>query len=570
MPRPKRSRVASSQAATTRQAQTSAALEADRPPLATKSNMPNSSAPAGTSSDGVEINDGENLRGRKKRATAGDPLGQNNTAPGQTRNLRGDAMSRLDTSVALASDDASDRASPPVERGRRQSSLAARRTRRATDASGLELDDDLFAALDDELDDGEDNDDTEARTGHYSTDTSSFNVALFKRRPRQSSVARDVSIRPSSRGGAATPLSSTFSFSTFRRRAREPSILGATQKERSYRRAASSQASEASVDGEALAPDAAGTPLTTYRQGSKTPSGLDSSREPSPVALARKRKSEGEHVGEKRRSIENDEVRPSIESESSPLSSARECATPERTAAADEEDPDLAPPLSSGSSDGSPILWPSLDNLAQRANPPRRAALARARRTPDLEDDDMSDMSSPPSLTHSPTGAASRTRSRQRPAVVNVSPRWSTKDLASLLPKRRRRARSENPFDLRGSDDEVDTRGLDNDEDELTYIDTGAVRKRVARGRAVAPSGPTRRTYGRFAQEDEEDEEDEVDEGAQTDREGGAQNRTATPKRISEPSEELIKAAAKFKEVDKWDLSFEEVAEDPSPVKDAR
>ncbi len=563
MPRPKRSRVASSRAAAL--PSSSSAAVSDRPPLATKPNAPNVNIPAGPPSDIYDISDREKARKKKKNAVEPVTRTQNYAAVLDTSRHRRDvAMSRLDNLTSTTSNDTSDVHSPPVEAGRRASSVpahVAQPTRRVTDASGLELDDDLFAALDDSIG-TQDDDDTQARTGQSSTDTSSFNIALFKRRPRASSVARDASIRPSSRGGATTPLSSTFSFGLFKRRARAPSILGTAQKERSFRRAPSSQVSQTSGDEaeEDSIPDAAGTPLGASQRLSSQP--VETSREPSPAAFARKRKSQEAHGSAKRRSIEGEEIHQSIEVDSSsPLSSVEAgVPTPERPATPDMDDPVMAPPLSSGSSDGSPVVWPSLDALGHRVYPPRRAP-SRARNTPGL-DADASDVSSPPSLTHSPNYRASPAKTRRK--AREPSPKWTTKDLASLLPRRRVRARSNDPFGL-GSDDEADSAAHDRGEDELSYMETRRIRKRAPRGKISPSEKSRRRTYGRSADQDEEDDagDDEPEEGQDEESSENAEERMSS-------SEELSKAAQKFKEVDRWEMAFEEVTESSSPAPDAR
>ncbi|KAH8889543.1 hypothetical protein GQ53DRAFT_748249 [Thozetella sp. PMI_491] len=565
MPRPKHSRATASR----RNAPppSTSATEAGRPPLATKPNAPNVNISTALSSDMHEIS-GKEKEVKRKRPSEAATAGQGYAAAlDASRHRRDNAMSRLENLTSTTSDDTSDIHTQPIRSSRRVSSATvqssrASRSRRATGASGLELDDDLFAALDDSIDANQDDEDsTQARSGHYSTDTSSLNASLFKRRPRASSVARDTSIRPSSRG-AATPLSSTFSFGLFRRRAREPSILGTAQKERSYRRAGSSQVSQASGDEaeDDFVPDAAGTPGDApQRSVSGQP---ESSREPSPVAMMRKRKSQEAHGSSKRRSVENDEIRQSIEAVSSPASSVQPSAAVDRPVTPDPDDPDMAPPLSSGSSEGSPVAWPSLDALTHRVYIARRAP-SRARKTPDLADD-VSDMSSPPSLTHSPNYRAPP-KTRQKPRAP--SPKWTTKDLASLLPRRRIRARSQDPFAL-ASDDEGDEsdEGLGNDEDELSYMDARPARKRSQRAKARPSAKSGKRTYGREAEEETEGEDGNDDAAGSGDEEAADDGLERV-----QSSDELAKAAQKFKEVDQWEMSFEEVTEESSsPVKDAR
>ncbi|KAK4155195.1 hypothetical protein C8A00DRAFT_13769 [Chaetomidium leptoderma] len=557
---------------------------------------------------------------RRTRASQHRDLGSEQAkALEDSRRRRDDAMNRLDDLSSTSRPDHTD--SPDIEHSRRES--AADIQPRLTDASGLDLDDDFFGNLDDSLDD------TESvvegtQTGYRSTDTSSFNVAMFKRRPRQSSVAGrdDAPIRPSSRGQNTPSISTTLNFGNFRRRAREPSILGTARKPRTQRSLSrASQASRnASVlgDGDDSGPDGESTPLNTTRRQTRASLAASGSREGSPALPSRKRKSLESHKDgrEKRPAVETEveegeadeaeEIHQSIEIEVERTPSPARGRARDRdhfSTPAQEDDPDMAPPLSSSSESNSPVAWPSLDTLAHRTY--TRRAPTRAQKTPELDDECSSTVSSPPSLTHSPNYNAPTkivpTKAKAPPPQKKVT----TADLTSLLPRRRHHkaaSRSNNndsndPFDLDGSDDEAG-----NDEEERPRA---AARKRKGqqqqqqqqplsksttsnrrKGKAAEAAGGTgggnkkrtTRTYGSMHEDKEIDEvgdeivvasgaEEEEEEQEQGEEFPVAETSQMMTERIGE---ELHKAVKKFKEVDKWELSFEEVAESSSPGPDAR
>jgi hypothetical protein len=328
---------------------------------------------------------------------------------------------------------------------------------------------------------------------------------------------------------------------------------------------------------------------------------------------SRKRKSLESHDDgrEKRPAVEpetaepDDEIHQSIEVDMEPELSPRRGRTRERerfSTPAQEDDPDMAPPMSSSASESdSPVAWPSLDTLAHRTyarRPPPNKAPAK---TPELGDS-ASDISSPPSLTHSPNYApAAKTVPKKK--TPPPEKKVTTADLTSLLPRRRRKASSLNsesndPFDLDASeDDRYDISAPGNDEDEFSYAESRAARRRNGRQPAsktgangkkqVADTGASNkkkrpvRTYG--ANDDdvavvdeivvgsgaeevsEETEEPEEEEGQ--DELPEEETSQMMRERIGE---ELQQAAKKFKEVDKWELSFEEVTESSSPGPFAR
>lgn len=533
--------------------------------------------------------------------------------PGQAKALedakqrRDEARDRLDNITSnskqascSSADDSAE--SPNIEYSRRDSTtMAATRQPRLTDASGLDLDDDIFGNLDDSLDDSHDmGDDTQSAHHSRSTDTSSFNIAMFRRRPRQSSIVGkdDAPIRPSSRGANTPSFSSHLNLGRFKRRQREPSILG-TAKKGSAQRPQSRASNYGSVIGDDdSGPEDESTPLNKTKRHSGPSRQLESDPEGSPTLPSRKRKSLEDQGGrEKRLAVESHEeelIHQSIEVNSiPPLSSSprrvTRQSTQEQPSTPDRCDPEMAPPASSGSSaDGQPVLWPSLDTLTHRVY--RKHVPVRAAKTPELEDDD-SDVPSPPSLTHSPNYGAARTRAIRKPAAPAPSPKVTTAALTSLLPQRRpkssgSREDSSDPIDVESSD-EIEVHG----EDELSYVDSRAASRKSARnkknrkGKKADKSDSAQkdkgrksvRTYGGSSSDKENDDgEESDDEGLELGRVvgddaprtwGNDENSQELEARLGEELKDAIK---KFKEVDKWEMSFEEVTGSSSPMRDAR
>ena len=606
MPRPKRTR-----ATATRQTK---GTEPAGPP-APHSPISDPTAASELSNDIYGLSDREKEKTRaKKTGTAADEnnktsevvrtrLGtraslQEAKALEQAEKRRDDAMARLDdlpTSKTMGT--SSDDIRSPPEVGRRRSHASPRRSR-PTDVSGLDLDGDTFGDLDDSLADGGGG----SHGGQHSTDTSTLDAAAFRRRPRKSSIVGrdDAPIRPSSRGLNTPGFSSTFSFGQFKRRQREPSILS-SRRNRSHSRQPYASGDESANERDfsrVFDP----TPLRgASRQRSVAPSS-EASRQPSPTVRTRKRKSQEKDDGSRKRAaVEPDEdepMRASIEvgeDEDEDISLPARGRSPPRQVTPDPNDPDLAPPLSSGSSDGSPAAWPSLSALGHRTYRARRPA-PRTHRTPDRATDgglDGSDISSPPSLTHSPNfkpAAAARQR-RARPAKEkNVT----TADLASLLPQRRHKQTTSDPFDLESLSSDVEhDRGSDGGEDgddELSRPNPRA-RRRAARSRSGVRNAPeppknkqntvatgkkkSRRTYGSHGSDKENqglageasaaaDGDDNAE--AEGDDEEAAVDPETSRMMLAKMGEELKKAAKKFKEVDRWELMYEEVVESSSPV----
>lgn len=551
---------------------------------------------------------GRTTRSRTSMASSGAKDAIAHAAVQGSKGRRDAAMKQLDALSSTTNDarDSSDvAASPLVETGRNASSLLGGGGssivpgHRAGDLSGLEINDsEIFGHLDSSFDitgDGGKGDESSGNAGQgqqsgtRSADTSTFNVSVFKRQPRrrrQSSIVGrdDAPIRPSSRGPTTPGLSSTFNLGNFKRRQRQPSILLSSAQKASMsvqRSRAASQASENAIgsDGEeeSFLPEAEGTPVRPSRRRTSVAKDIIESVEGG--TRSRKRKSTESHEVEaaKRQAVEADDepLHQSIEMDdrSSPPSILSH--TPEL-----DDDSVLAPPASSSSSEaGSPMAWPSLNNLAKKQ---RGRAASKGTRTPAL-DDDMSDMSEPPSLTHSPNlkPANSVPKGKGKTAAHKESPKLSTADLAALLPRRRRKAR-------RGDEGSGNEGGSDQDMYDVSS-EPRASRKKAARPRngqsskanqtnqakTTAPPAKrsTRRTYGsrRFDKENIVDGDSiEVDEDAATPLDDTIFDADRTGAETQELGEELRAASKKFKEVDKWELDYEEVVESSSPLPEGR
>lgn len=499
-----------------------------------------------------------------------------------------------------------------IELGRRVPSPLAQER----DITGLDLaDEDVFGDLDDSFEGGG------VPQGIDSTEVSSLNLSNFKRRPRKSSIIsrNDPPIRPSSRGGTTPSISSTLNLGVFRRRAREPSILGTARKPRAEETITLSSDPESS-DEEDFAPDAESTPLNQRRQtrpASDSEFDSDTLQDITSKSKSRKRKSEDATLSSDRpekvsrleddeededeevedeenlreeREVLADEVPSDSESSLSSLSSPRgpPPVLPERPVTPFQDEEIMAPPASSGSEDD--YVLPDIHGLAKRRRRPSATTPVRA-------NDQLSDISSPPSLTHSPNYEDTR-KTRGRPARRQASPKMTTADLTNMLPKRKYKKKRDE-FDLE-SDGELDASGLGRDEDELSYLDTRTARRGKgsrppsrgtarpgSRGGRGAPTAlkprqtpasaqTTRRngkTYSRRSSDKENEGEDHDDDDDDEEHErsrfrplpedsfdSAANESSSTPS-----ADELKQAAKKFKEVDRWELEFEEITQSSSP-----
>ena len=510
----------------------------------------------------------------------------------RTRDLALDTLANEDATTAIGDDTRSS-----IEVGRRAMATPAMRR----DTTGLDLaDDDVFGDLDDSFANGE----TPQRG--RSADSTDLTLSHFKARSRQSSIIgrNDPPIRPSSRGPNTPGVGSSFNIGLFRRRAREPSILGTSRKPLSEAGDAA-QDTEAESEGD-FEPEAESTPLNERR---KTRHSLARERDESAAhpaeSSSRKRKSVETHEAgarpEKTSRVLSDVER--NDDSDSELSAIASPSPPppgflQRPATPFDQDEITAPPASSDS-EGEADAWPDIHTLAKRRRRPSITTPLRA--------DHLSDISSPPSLTHSPNFEEARAAEQRGRSATRrqASPKITTADLTNLLPKRRYK-RIRDPFDL-GSDEEFDTTGMAQDEDELSHLDTRAARRRKgsrpasrtasarpasragsraasrARGNSsvlkpkqtpasVRRSARTNKTYHHRRSSDKENESDgDGDEEGESqflplpDDTFDAGTEEATTARVIPSTEELQQAAKKFVEVDKWELEFEEVAEASSP-----
>ena len=524
----------------------------------------------------------------------------------RTRTSRA-APSKRQESVDNASSTAAPSRAPPASSIRNTSVDSVEIGRRALetpslrrDTTGLDLaDDSVFGDLGDSFADVSDVDDRAAPRSASTTRSWS----TFKPRSRASSFVgrNDPPIRPSSRGGAAnnSALTTSFSIGAFRRRAREPSILGTTRKgprsETSGRGGGDGAQSDLESEGEELLPDAESTPLNTGRR--RTRASLASN---APVAATaavqrrtvsanvsaglatRKRKSEAaadeERASKTTRTEETDS-----DSEISDLDSPQmPPSTPVRQRAMTPVNFDEinAPPASSGSEDEGDV-WPDIHALAKRR---RRPSFTTPLRAAASEDDEiLSDISSPPSLTHSPNHE-SRAAPRGRAPLRAPQPKpLMTADLANLLPKRKykktRRAGANS--DEEEEDEEVEE---EDEEEEVPVTRTRGGRISRPPSRAASASGhkqqtgtPARRTrsaskhktYGRRSSDKEnnsDDEEVEDDSQFQPLADDTFEDTTAAAAPDFQSIDELKRATKKFSEVDKWQLEYEELSEGDSPT----
>jgi len=161
------------------------------------------------------------------------------------------------------------------------------------------------------------------------------------------------------------------------------------------------------------------------------------------------------------------------------------------------------------------------------------------------------------------------------------------------MPRRRRRI-NRDPFDF-PSDEEIDVSGLASDDDELSHL---AARPRTRRPptRTPAASKPKskakpggtaatttgKRTYGssrptalltsdKENQNEDQEAEDDPNESLgplpDDDREAHVENSQELEQRVGL---ELKRATRKFKEVDQWELEFEDVTASSDSPRDAR
>lgn len=370
--------------------------------------------------------------------------------------------------------------------------------------------------------------------------------------------------------------------SNFKRRPRQPSLLRLIQAQGNH------QSEDEEDDLDDFQPDDASTPFLK----SKSQSGLYSSPSPPPVQSAqtssskkRKRASPELHVP----------MSQPVETvlASSPLRSLTPDLEPE------EEEAFHGIPSSNPSSEPEPSL-PVLRHQPTNSPPPT------------LDSDTLA-----PPLSSSPASSPSPNRAKSRPirgnppssppslqpAASRALKPLSTASLQNLLPRRRLHF---NPsqhgdfFDLPSSDLEIDTAGLEEDEDELVVHanvhvkgrnrdrrpESGARAAKTGKGSKKQPQpkrkekATARKTYTRekapAAANDENDENknpEEEDDNEDDDSRlalAAARAKARGAKTASATTSELKRLAIKFREVDEWKLEIEDMTGSGSSPKDAR
>ncbi|KHN96218.1 uncharacterized protein MAM_05804 [Metarhizium album ARSEF 1941] len=539
------------------------------------------SAQAAAVTDGHDEQRGRTRARTRPTRSAGARLSLDEEDATRAANRTRDAALPLDSlaNEGLASTTGPDDTRSSVEVGRR--AMATPATRR--DTTGLDLaDDDVFGDLDDSFADGD------FPEAPRSAASSSAGLGHFKTRPRsrQSSIIgrNDPPIRPSSRGTNTSGVSSSFNIGVFRRRAREPSILATSRRARSQTgsaagSAASSRAGsvvrdlELESEGE-FAPEAESTPLNQRRRSRRSQE--HEARRPSPSPSPspsgrrrslRKRKSDGDAQSENPRpdkvarveasggiDIGSDSELSELASPSPPAAHSARAMTP------DNMDEINAPPASSDS-EADDNVWPDIHTLAKKRRRPSVNTPLRNDR------DDLSDASSPPSLTHSPNYVA-----RARGSKHQRSPPLTTADLTSLLPKRRYKRNRED------SDDDTEDEGGEGGQDARPRRRKGSrppSRGSSRQGQNVlkpkyTPVSVRRsaRTASKTLRPDEDKENESEDEQENSQFQPLPDDTFDTGASVADHvqnADELKRASRKFQEVDQWELSFEEVTEESSP-----
>lgn len=506
-------------------------------------------------------------RTRKAAKPAAATASTEETAP-QTRRRSGRAKATNtteedDNTVVADIPTNPDETIPSIE----QADVTATPARR--DTTGLDLADDVFGDLDESFAEGE----IPRVPGSAETTTSWSN---FRPRSRQSSIIgrNDAPIRPSSRA-SNTGIGSSFTIGAFRRRAREPSILATSRRPRSETSAAPS---DLESEGE-FAPDAESTPLNKKRR--TTRASLAASQANTSTAAAsssrttHKRKSEQPHARneqpEKASRVEDeDDADSDSDSELSELGSPklpRPSFLNARPVTPINDEEIMAPPASSGSEDDGEV-WPDIHNLAKRRRRPSVSTPTRI--------EHMSDMSSPPSLTHSPNFPGGRSGKRRgNAAPVKSPPKITTADLASLLPQRRYKKTAEPHMDSSSEEDEeeeeeeeTNTRSSRRKRGSRASSRARGLRNTTSNGKQVSTgTRKSKRNVRRLSDKENQsdDDQDEHDESAfqplpEDTFDGGVDSSLHT-----QNAEELKQAVKKFAEVDKWEMEYEEVAESYSP-----
>ena len=435
--------------------------------------------------------------------------------------------------------------------------------------------------------------------GMSSRNTSTFSLGNFKRRPRQPSIlgqrARSSSVGLDTDKGTPVQHTSVLNLGNFERRARESSVLGTSRKPQQDRAIDED-------DDDDFNPEDESTPLKLAKAAPDSISPASTSSHP------RKRKlsvaSESQPTSEAQSSTVAEELDTIVVPGALGDNVAQEYNIPSSPPEPpipsiegfnlDPSNRTMAPPQSSSSPPDSPLHSsppPSMMPRFQSQDYQPRGRRPFRGRTPLVANQD-SPLSSPPPLTHSPNRPA-RDKSGVTPAAQPRG-RWqaappstfSTAQLQTLLPRRRRQA-NRDPYEIDSSEDEVDMAGIAPDNDELTNLSVVPQSRRTAKtfirrpaplkkpGRPRNPSKSRAQlengkvTYGSRANPVSDKENEEYDPNHSLaplpdDADGEANHENS---RDIGNVKELKEAAKKFKEVDQWELEFEEVtASSSSPL----
>ncbi|KAI6246876.1 hypothetical protein HI914_05038 [Erysiphe necator] len=242
----------------------------------------------------------------------------------------------------------------------------------------------------------------------------------------------------------------------------------------------------------------------------------------------------------------------------------------------------MAPPHSSSSILSSPVA------TSRPIKTSNRNLRSLRTRTPSIRIDSDSEISSPPSLTHSPDlPSPTIIKSRdKKPKPSHIS--MSTAQLKALLPRRRRRIARDVSEGV-DSDNEINISGLASDEDELTHLIVGPqvqtrnmkllkgpqARTSVLRKNPIEISKvntSTSRTYGSADNKVHSGLTKEIEDHHHKLPVENSDNLNNKPQELDKRfiGQELKKAVQKFKEVDNWALEFEDATSSSASPKDAR
>ncbi|PHH82453.1 hypothetical protein CDD82_5951 [Ophiocordyceps australis] len=504
----------------------------------------------------------------------------------QRRDAALDRLANEDATTATSEAPSVDALRMSIEVGSR--AAATPMTRR--DITGIDLADDMFGDLDDSFGDGD------IPIGNHSVDSSVLTLSHAKPRSRQSSFLgrTDGPIRPSSRGPTTPGVSSSFNIGLFRRRVREPSILGTSRKP-SPQRGSLMQDSRMEIDGERSESEDESTPLNNRRRARKESPASELS-----LALSSSyaRQNYAPRGGQGDAQVEptvnshaSSDILPDAQSDSE-LSELNSSSPPrlglQQRPVTPENVAEITAPPASTDSEGEMDMWPDITKMDKRHKQPLATTIHHG--------DHLSDVSSPPSLTHSPNRVSARTsrrrcKDKERHAQ---SADTTTADLLSLMPKRHhKRARDEDE----DSQEALDATGLDNDQDELSWLTSRATRRRKdsqprnpaassrpnSCKRASVPakqSLQSLKTYARRSSDKENQSGDESGDQGEGDgsfapladdtfETGSGEHSEEARSKPWLASQELERAKKYFEEVDKFNLRFS-VDDWPSSPENAR